>query len=257
MEKQTIKGVPHYVYDTYEEFKENCPSEEVHDNWRTGNEGDWVWSDDGRIVQLLKVSKNVNHPGDRKNYKYANGWVRTVVGSFLNRHTVKMDTDFSQHPNRYTFSKTIKDTSKRVKERTKITNKEKQFATNIVVGMGAVKAYKKAYNEMSDNKAGKKAAVLLKQERVMKEIEKSVLDVAKTLGIDHEYILGKLKHLADYSEYDNIILQSTKELGKIVGTSGSNVKQIETGIVGMFQGFGSEDLQIAERKKELKSIEGE
>ena len=257
MEKQTIKGVPHYVYDTYEEFKKNCPSEEVHNNWRTGNEGDWVWSDDNRIVQLLKVSKNVNHPGDRKNYKYANGWVRTVVGSFLNRHTVKMDTDFLQHPNRYTFSKTIKDTSKRVKERTKVTNKEKQFATNIVVGMGAVKAYKKAYNEMSDNKAGKKAAVLLKQERVMKEIEKSVLDVAKTLGIDHEYILGKLKHLADYSEDDNIILQSTKELGKIVGTSGSNVKQIETGIVGMFQGFGSEDLQIAGRKKELKSVEEE
>ena len=257
MEKQTIKGIPHYVYDTYEEFKENCPSEEVHDNWRTGNEGDWVWSDDGRIVQLLKVSKNVNHPGDRKNYKYANGWVRNVVGSFLNRHTVKMDTDFSQHPNRYTFRKTIKDTSKRVKERTKVTNKEKQFATNIVVGMGAVKAYKKAYNEMSDNKAGKKAAVLLKQERVMKEIEKSVLDVAKTLGIDHEYILGKLKHLADYSEDDNIILQSTKELGKIVGTSGSNVEQIETGIVGMFQGFGSEDLQIAGRKKELKSVKEE
>ena len=184
-------------------------------------------------------------------YKYANGWVRTVVGSFLNRHTVKMDTDFSQHPNRYTFSKTIKDTNKRVKERTKVTNKEKMFATNIVVGMGAVKAYQKAYSEMSKDKAGKKAAVLLKQERVMKEIEKSVLDVAKTLGIDHEYILGKLKHLADYSEDDNIILQSTKELGKIVGTSGSNVKQIETGIVGMFQGFGSDDIQIAERKKEL------
>ncbi len=29
------------------------------------------------------------------------------------------------------------------------------------------------------------------------------------------------------------------------------IKQIETGIVGMFQGFGNEDLQIAERKKEL------
>jgi len=168
-----------------------------------------------------------------------------------------MDTDFSQHPNRYTFSKTIKDTSKRVKERTKVTNKEKQFATNVVVGMGAVKAYQKAYNEMSKNKAGKKAAVLLKQERVMKEIEKSVLDVAKGLGIDHEYILEKLKHLADYSEDDNIILQSTKELGKIVGTSGTNVKQIETGIVGMFQGFGSEDVQIAGRTKQLKSVEEE
>ena len=57
--------------------------------------------------------------------------------------------------------KTIKDTNKRVKERTRVTNKEKMFATNIVVGMGAVKAYQKAYNEMSDNKAGKKAAILL------------------------------------------------------------------------------------------------
>jgi len=254
LEKRTIKGVDHYVFENVKEFTEYYHSKmmnspEVKGNWREGNEGDWVYSDDNRIVQLLKVSKNVNHPGDRKNYKYANGWVRTVVGSFLNRHTVKMDTDFSSHPNRYTFSKTIKDTNKRIKERKKVTNKEKMFATNIVVGMGAVDAYKKAYNEMSSNKAGKKAAILLKQERVMKEIEKSVLDVAKGLGIDHEYILNKLKHLADYSEDDNIILQSTKELGKIVGTSGNNVKQIETGIVGMFKGFGNEDVQIAGRKE--------
>ena len=54
------------MYDTYEEFKKSCPSEELHNDWRTGNQGDWVKSDDGRIVQLLKVSKNVNHPGDRK-----------------------------------------------------------------------------------------------------------------------------------------------------------------------------------------------
>ena len=53
------------------------------------------------------------------------------------------------------------------------------------------------------------------------------------------------------SEDDNIVLQSTKELGKIVGTSGNNVKKIETGIVGMFQGFGSEDVKIADRKKML------
>jgi hypothetical protein len=52
-------------------------------------------------------------------------------------------------------------------------------------------------------------------------------------------------------------LQSTKELGKIVGTSGTNVKQIETGMIGMFQGFGSEDLQIADRTKQIKSVEEE
>ena len=167
-----------------------------------------------------------------------------------------MDTDFSSHPNRYTFSKTIKNTSDRVKSRKKVTNKEREFATNVVVGMGAIDAYKKAYSEMSNNKARKKATILLKQERVMKEIEKSVLDVAKGLGIDHEYILAKLKHLSDYSEDDNIILQSTKELGKIVGTSGTTVKQREVGLMGVFQGFTGEQLEGANRDQKQIS-EGE
>jgi len=253
LEKKSIKNKAHYVYDGLEEFKKYHPDTNIYFDWREANEGDWVYSDDNRIIQLLKVSKSVKHPGDRKNYKYANGWVRTVVGSFLNRKNVKMDTDFSSHPNRYTFSKKIKNTSKRVVERKRVTKKEREFATNIVVGMGAVEAYKNAYTELSNNKARKKATILLKQERVMKEIEKSVLDVAKGLGIDHEYILGKLKGLADYSEDDNIILQSAKELGKIVGTSGSTIKQREVGLLGVFQGFSPDELEGATR--EQKQIE--
>ena len=232
-----------------DEFREKNPNIVVKPDWRDADENDWVEADDGGVVQLLKVAKHVNHPNDRKNYKFAKGWVRTVVGSFLNRPNTHMDTDFSSHPNRYTFSKTIKNTGSRVNERTKVTNKEKEFATNVVVGMGAIDAYKKAYSEMSDNKARKKATILLKQERVMKEIEKSVLDVAKGLGIDHEYILSKLKHLSDYSEDDNIILQSTKELGKIVGTSGSTIKQREVGLLGVFQGFSGEELEGANREQ--------
>lgn len=253
MEEKSVKGIAHYVYDDIGEFKASNPKGVVNDNWRNSSEGDWVYSDDGRIVQLLKVSNKVSHPGDRKNYKYADGWVRTVVGSFLNRGNVKMDTDFSSHANRYTFSKTIKDTSKRVKERRAVTNKEKVFTTNVIVGMGAVDAYKNAYMETSNQKARKKATILLKQERIMKEIEKSVLDVAKEMGIDHEYILSKLKYLADFSEDDNIILQSAKELGKIVGTSGITVKQREVGILGMFQGFSNDELEGATREqKELR-----
>jgi SOS response regulatory protein OraA/RecX len=179
------------------------------------------------------------------------------VGSFLNRPNVKMDTDFANHPNRYTFSTNIKNPSDRVYKRKETTNKEKEFAINVVTGMGAVDAYKKAYSEISDQKARKKATILLKQERVMKEIEKSVLDVAKGLGIDHEYILGKLKNLADFSEDDNIILQSTKELGKIVGTSGNTVKQKEMGLLGVFQGFSSEQLEGATRTKQLNEIKSE
>ena len=255
MESRRIKNIEHFVYDDIEEFKKHHPNTIVHPDWRKADENSWVYSDDNRIVQLLKVKKMVSHHSDTKNYKYADGWVRTVVGSFINKKSTKMDTDFSSHPNRYTFSKTIKNTSERVHKRTKITNKEKDFATNVVVGMGALDAYKNAFKEKSNQKARKKATILLKQERVMEEIQKSVLDVAKGLGVDHEYILSKLKHLADYSEDDNIILQSAKELGKIIGTSNNNIKQKEVGLMGVFQGFSQEQLEGASRDQ--KQIEGE
>ena len=170
-----------------------------------------------------------------------------------------MDTDFDNHPNRYTFSTTIKNTANRVYKREHVTNKEKEFATNIVVGLGAIDAYKQAYSEISDQKARKKATILLKQERVMKEIEQSVLDVAKEMGVDHKYVLNKLKNLADYSEDDNIVLQSAKELGKIVGTTGNVVKQRETGLLGVFQGFTSDQIEGAtrEQKKLSNEIKGD
>ena len=255
MEKRAIKNIVHYVYDDIDEFREPHPNTVVHPDWKKADEDDWVYSDDDRIIQLLKVAKQVNHPNDRKNYKFAKGWVRTVVGSFINRPNTKMDTDFSEHSNRYTFSKTIKNASQRVTERTKITNKEKHFATNVVVGMGAVEAYKNVYKEISDQKARKKATILLKQERVMKEIEQSVLDVAKEMGVDHKYVLNKFKNLADYSEDDNIVLQSAKELGKIVGTTGNIVKQREMGLLSVFQGFTSDQIEGATR--EQKTLEGE
>jgi hypothetical protein len=90
----------------------------------------------------------------------------------------------------------------------------------------------------------------------MQEVEKSVLDVAKGLGLDHEYILNKLKCLADNSSDDGIVLQSTKELAKIIGTSGTTVKSREMGIVGMFQGFSPEQIENAERPQ-LKEVKGE
>ena len=73
-------------------------------------------------------------------------------------------------------------------------------------------------------------------------------DVAKELGIDHEYILTKLKHLADFCDDSNIILQSTKELGKIIGTASNTINQSQVGVIGMFEGFTDDQLKIADRK---------
>mgnify|MGYP003133603887 CR=1 FL=1 len=248
MEYKSIKGKRHYIYDDVSEFKGEHKNTEVIENWREAGEGDWVRSDDGRIIQLLRVSA-MTHPNDSKGYKWCKGYVRTVVGTFINNKKSIMDTDFSQHPNRYTFSKTIKHTNNRVNQREHPTKNEKLFSVNVVSGMGAVKSYMDAFKEKSSEKAKKKALVLLKQERIMGEIEKGVLEVAKKLGIDHEYILARLKRLSDYSDDDNIILQSTKELGKIIGTSGTVVKQKDVGVFGMFQGFTPDQIENVERKE--------
>jgi len=248
MKSQKIKNIEHFVYDHISEFYNDHPNITPIEDWREGKEGDWVWSDDKRIIQLLKVSNKISHPNDRKNYTAANGWVRTVVGTFLKTPKTQMDTDFDKHPNRYTFSTKIKNTNSRIKSRKNCTNKEKVFATTVATGTDAVSAYMKAFSEANRSSARKKAVVLLKQRRVMSEIEKTSKEIAKELGIDHHYILGSLKQLADSSEDQNIALQSLKELGRAIGTLGNTTKKIETGVVGLFQGFSPNEIDEAKRQ---------
>ena len=203
-------------------------------------------------MQILKVG-NISHPNDRKNYKANDCYVRTIVGTFLVNKKSKMDTDFSQHPNRYTFSKKLKKSSENFKTRKNITNKEKEFATHVITGMPAIDAAKNAYALEDFKKAKQKAIILLKQERVMSEIEKGVNDIAKSLGINHEYVLNKLKCLVDRSDDDNIVLQSVKELGKIIGTSGSTKKDV--GVLGVFKGFSREQLESTNKQLDSKPLE--
>jgi len=249
MKHKKIKGIKHLVFENIKDYHSHFGKQAKPpiDDWRLGKEKDWVIADDSGIIQLLKVSHNISHPNDRKNYKLSKGWLRTVVGTFLIQDKNYMDTDFDKHPNRYTFSKTIKNTNSRVYKREKTTKKEREFATHIVTGQPAVEAYMKSFKEDDAGKATKKAAILLKQRRVMSQIEASALEVAKELGVDHRYILRSLKCLAENSGDDNIQLQAVKELGKAIGTLGGT-KTIETGVVGMFQGFSTEQLQGAKRE---------
>ena len=60
-EYRKIRGNRHYVFDNVEEFVEFYDSKmmsppDVVKNWREAKEGDWVFSDDTRIIRLLKVA---------------------------------------------------------------------------------------------------------------------------------------------------------------------------------------------------------
>ena len=100
MDFKSIKGKPHYLFDDLLEYEAFGNEDEVVSTWRKGKEGDWVYTDDGFICQILKKS-SVNHPG----YKTPRTMIRTVCGSFIceqKSHTILGDNGIVS--NIYTFS---------------------------------------------------------------------------------------------------------------------------------------------------------
>ena len=65
------------------------------------------------------------------------------------------------------------------------------------------------------------------------------------------------KIVENSSEDENIVLQSTKELGKAIGTLGApQKKNVEMGIYGMMQQFSPEEIDEAKRPM-LEEVESE
>ena len=53
MDIKKIKGVDNFLYDSIDEFKVFNPGEKVIGNWRKGTTGDWVYTDDMYILQII------------------------------------------------------------------------------------------------------------------------------------------------------------------------------------------------------------
>ena len=57
MHKRIIKGIPRYVFDNEEEFRQLFPDAELIKDWREGQPNDWVLTDDGKVTQILRKKK--------------------------------------------------------------------------------------------------------------------------------------------------------------------------------------------------------
>lgn len=245
---QTIKGVKHYNFRDVIEFKEffgnNCPV--LVENWHDGRQGDWVLSDDGGVVQLLKYSSKISHPGDRPNYSYAIAWVRTVVGTFLigtNRKRFTMDTDWSKHLSRYTFSGTNKNEPQMQRKRTELTYKEKMFVFAVLYGntSDVYDVYSKIFKRTSKIYIGRQCRNLLSQERIMDELKKGVEEAAYDLKLDHKWVLKNLKDIAECSAEDKDRIAAIKLVGASLDTFNKSKKKerpLQLPGNGMFEGIG-------------------
>jgi hypothetical protein len=248
MNSQKIKGIPHYVFENDKEFVEFFESKPppLAADWRSAKERDWVRADDGGIVQILRRGE-LNHHNDRPNYTWASGWVRTVVGTFVCHPNQKMDTNFALHPNRYTFSGKTPHFQVVIKNRKNLTKAERAFCFNIAAGMGLEASYKDAY-QYTGLKAREKGFLLMKQERVVTEINKSITDLADDMGINHKFILKGLKELFEDKHIDNATaFRALMELGKAIGTVGNQPKLLSGGVAAVsFGGFEQKHLDRIE-----------
>ena len=57
MDFKDIKENRHYLYDNLGEFQAFVQDMAIVENWRDGEEGDWVLTDDGYVCQILRKSK--------------------------------------------------------------------------------------------------------------------------------------------------------------------------------------------------------
>ena len=57
MEIKQIKGIDHVLYDSMDEFMAFNPDLMTTGDWRRGKEGDWVYTDDLYVCQILKIFK--------------------------------------------------------------------------------------------------------------------------------------------------------------------------------------------------------
>jgi hypothetical protein len=266
MDYRKIKGTKHYVYKDRDEFIGHMRQErglvpEIVENWRDAQMGDWVLADDGGIVQILKRG-TIKHPHDRKNYKFASGWVRTVVGTFLCRHTIRMDTDFSVHPNRYRFNAvTDQQSHERRKSRPQLSKQEVIFAASLCAGKKLQESYEEAFGPHADWRT--RAIFLLRRDRIKNLINKNIEEIAAKHGITHEYILEMLKELLETTRQDQVKLSILRELAEWIGGK-SKEKQITRGEVHVLPPIDTKVLAKVQAEKvealsegELRELDGE
>ena len=247
MDLKTIKNIPYYLYDNFEEYKVLGNSEPVVGNWRNGKEGDWVYTDDGYVCQILKKSK-VTHPG----YKTPRTMIRTVCGSFIcEQKTHKILGENGVVENIYTFSGNYKATYSRAKDR-KLKNREFLFARYVASGDDAVSAYKKAY-PMAENRdyIKNKSNILLKKEGIRTMVKEETQKILNEEGVTAKWIITLYKDIAELSERDTDKLRSLESLSKISGLFDTEKKQEQLTV---FQGFTPKQLEALQGGKETNIL---
>ena len=247
MDFKSIKGNPHYLFDSLEEYKAFGNDLEVKKSWRVCDEGDWVYTDDGYICQILKKSQ-VSHPG----YKTPRTMIRTVCGSYIcEQKSHKILGEEGVVENIYTFSGNYNATYSRSKDR-RLNNREFLFARYVASGEDSISAYQKAYPKaVNKDYIKNKSNILLQKEEIRTMVKEEIKKILDEEGVTPEWIIGIYRNIADLSDRDTDRLKAVKDLATIAGLFDTDKKQEQLTV---FQGFTPKQLEALQNGKETNVI---
>jgi len=174
-------------------------------------------------------------------------YLGTCTGTFIISGGNTMDA--VRRKNIYSFGGS-KDHDEVIRKRKNATAQEVTFAKYLVRGLTPKEAYLKSFGNSKSNRYAKaRAAVLIKQERIINIVKEELEDVFDSLGINLEYLIHGVKHVADTSNRASDRLSAFRMLWDAADVV---PKQKITQISGaVFQGFDSKVLEEAKRP-ELK-----
>ena len=246
MDFKKIKGKEHRLYDNMAEFMAFNESLAVSGDWRRGDEGDWIYTDDLHVCQVLRVFY-VTVPSSGKRQKC----IRTVCGSFVvGQKNLKMLGEHGVADNIYTFSGNY-DSINEVREK-KVSSKKFLFAQYVAAGMDSSQAYSILYPKAKDEQYIKTAASkLLQLKKVQQMVKEEIREILNSEGVSPEYIIRLYKDIADISERDSDRLRSLDALAKMSGLFDTEKKQEQLTV---WAGFSPEQLEAIKSDKTEQKV---
>lgn len=227
METYEVKGKECKVYNVSEvpEYIQYL------DNWRDARKGDWVKTDDDKVIQILRRFK----AGKDELIFTAAGTVKVAKNSTL--RGIRKGNIYSLN------GKNWYDT---LKDRKNPTKYEIMFAKRLKYGEEPYKAYIEVYGTSSEIEAKKKSAILIKTKRIQKLMDEDLKDVFAGKGVDLDYLIGACKDVVDGGKNDSDRLKALNMLWDAFGV----IKQKQvTEVRGVFQGFSPEEIEGVQRQE--------
>ena len=215
------------------EVEETPDSIRYKDDWRGANEGDWVLTDDSRVIQVLKTHKTGKVD-----------FIRTCTGTYK----VSKDSVLDTVKKKDIYSLSGKSSYQKVIDRKIPTQSEKLFAMRVSRGETPKVAYMTVFPTKSEDTAKKKSAILIKTERIQKLMKQDLKDVFDKLDASTEKMVDVVWDIAQNGKNDSDRL---KAAGMMWDAADLVEKRKITEIAGVFQGFDLDKIEAAKRPIEI------